>query len=261
MKKLFIQFVCIFIIVATAQAQGKKSSHSFNTQYGFAYASDISLTTETNRFFKGLGYQYTTKSKWYIGTDIQYNRSSAVEHAQDPFRMQGSSVAYTCKVPGINGAMGFFFADPAMLQNISVVTNDKIYATKQEERVITQRPLTASRLNILLHVGRRWQMGRSQIEAGVSITGTFFSREVIKSDRQQQAIGCKEIGTGRLFNSMFDVTSVYIKNQQHFWAGGGLHARYQYNINKKVGVGVEVLTSASVEGLLAQVSPRLVFNF
>jgi hypothetical protein len=260
MKQLFIQSMCLCLLTVTAQAQRPARTHTFNVQYGFAYASDVAAVSDMHRSFTGIGYQYTSPRNWYLGADVQYGRQAvANSHGNTLMNHQLSgNQLYTCQQPG-NG-MGFFMVSPSMLESVRVVTNGKVYQTPDAERSMIAQRLATSRLNLMLHGGRRWQWGRSQMEAGLTVTGNFYNREVAKSSSSRQAISCQVISTGQVFQNMFDVTTLDIANHRQFFAGGGLHARYQYQLSPMIGLGVQVLASMSPQGLLAQAAPRLLVS-
>jgi hypothetical protein len=251
MQKIITLFICLCVMAATIQAQKLKSGHSLNVQYGFAYASDVSQVNEMNRLFQGIGYQYTAKSNWYVGADVQYNRTTIVNRSFNNFN---NGVLYTC-------GSGYFLASAGMLQDVRILTNDKIYQTPEKERTAIQQSLEASRLNMMMHLGRRWQAGKSQFEAGITFTGSQFTRDIAKNNRQAQVVDCEIISTGQQFKAMFDVSQVNTVKQREFTVGGGLHARYQYKVSSRIGIGIQVITSMNTAGLLAQAAPRVVFNF
>jgi hypothetical protein len=257
MKQLFAPIMCVCFFATAAQAQKTKGSHSINGLFGLAYASDIALESEMGRGFTGVGYQYTTKKNWYIGTDAQYTRNTVNAPLYNNHNMQGGDM-YTCVTPS---GMGFFVVQPGMAQSVNVVTSDKVFKTPAEKQPAMIDPLEISRLNVMLNAGKRWQKGRNTLEAGLTFMGAFYNQEIVKTNTQQQAIECRTISTGQTFRTMFDVTTVAVETKRSFWAGGGFHARYQYNISKHFSAGMQLLTSMSTEGIFVQAAPRVIMNF
>ncbi len=108
MKQTSILLIaCLFFQIA--QGQYGKARHSFQVQTGFAYASDLAYEEEMNRHFQGVGYQYTTKSNWYVGTDVQYHRNQLNSDRLLPLQMQGEGALYACTIPGAWDGTGYFF--------------------------------------------------------------------------------------------------------------------------------------------------------
>jgi hypothetical protein len=260
MKKL-IPLVCLCLLAVAAQAQRnqrKSGSHSFNLNYGFAYASDVSHEQEMRRGFTGFGYQYTTKKNWYIGADMQYTSNNVNDPNLGQTFKYGNGDMYACPTP--RGGIGYFFAPAAMLQSASIITSNNVYKVPADQQNVAMQDLQATRVNLMINAGRRWDFGRGQLETGLTLMGTFYNRESYKHDMRQQAIPCRSNATGQEFQAMFNVSSFDVVNQRSFWMGGGLHARYNYNISSRIGIGMQVLASASTEGLFAQAAPRIVMN-
>ncbi len=147
-----------------------------------------------------------------------------------------------------------------MQASVSIITNGNVTKTGSNQVPIQTQALEASRLNFMLHAGRRWYAGGGVIEAGITVTGTFYNRDVVSSSMQQQSIACRSLTTGEVYNTMFDVTTFGIVNERTFWAGAGLHARYQYPVSKSISFGIQVLSSMSTEGILLQAAPRMVIS-
>jgi hypothetical protein len=257
MKQLLSQLACMFVLAVTAQAQSLKGAHSLNVQYGLTYASDLSNEKLMNTGMKGFGYQYTSKKNWYVGTDVQFYRSSLSNSGRRGFGMSDDDIVYACNYSGT----GFFVAPETVMRNLSVITNDKVYRSSNKQAVALQRPLEASRLNVMLHAGRRWQMGKSRLEAGLTFAGSFISQETEKTRTRQQAIGCSNNNTGQQQDIMFNVVNLDVVKNTHSLISGGVHARYQYNLNRRFGIGVQVMTFMNTEGLALQAAPRMVMNF
>lgn len=259
--KSFATLLIACVLFQTTQAQQLKTRHSFQVQTGFAYASDLGYEEEMKRSFQGLGYQYTTKNNWYFGTEVQYHRNQLNSSRLMPLQLRSDNNTYSLRMPGAMNDMGYFTLPAALQSSASVITNANVFKTQPNQLPTPTQSLQASRLNIMFHSGKRWQAGKGIIEAGVTLTGTFYNRDVILSKTQQQTIALRSLTTGEAFNSIVEVTTLGIENEQTFWAGAGFHARYQYPVSKNISLGVQLLSSMSVEGIVLQAAPRMVIGF
>jgi hypothetical protein len=260
MKRVFGFLLSIFCFKYVS-AQRSQLSHSIRIEKGFANTSDLGYEEEMSRSFQGLGYRYKTRGDWYIGTEVQYHQNTLNSSRLLPLQLQGEGTLYACRVPGGENETGYFFVPESMQSSVNIITNNNVYKSQQDQLPFQTQSLRATRLNFMLHGGKSWEVGRGVIEAGVTITSTFYNRDIVVSSRQQQAISCRSLTTGELYNTMFDVTTFKIVDEKTTWIGAGVHARYQYPVTKNLSVGLQLLSSASVEGLLLQAAPYMAFGF
>lgn len=260
MKRVF-GFLLLIFCFKHASAQRSQSNHSIRIEKGFANTSDLGYEEEMSRSFQGLGYRYKTKGDWYFGTEAQYHHNTLNTSRLLPLQLQGQGTLYACRIPGSENQTGYFFVPESMQSSVDIITNNNVYKSQQNQLPFQTQSLKATRLNFMLHGGKSWEVGRGVIEAGVTITGTFYSRDIVVSSRQQQVISCRSLTTGELYNTMFDVTTFKIVDEKTTWIGAGVHARYQYPVMKNLSVGLQLLSSASEEGLLLQAAPYMAFEF
>ena len=260
MKRVFGFLLSIFFF-KYASSQQSQSNHSIRIEKGFANTSDLGYEEEMSRSFQGLGYRFKTKNDWYLGTEAQYHHNTLNSSRLLPLQLQGQGILYACRIPASENETGYFFVPESMQSSINIITNNNVYKSEPDQLPFQIQSLKATRLNFMLHGGKSWEVGRGVIEAGVTLTGTFYSRDIVVSSRQQQAISCRSFTTGELYNTMFDVTTFKIVDEKTTWIGAGVHARYQYPVTKNISVGLQLLSSASEEGLLLQAAPYMAFWF
>lgn len=260
MKHSIVAFICCFFL-CVASAQNKISKHAFFLGSGFAYASDLAYEEDMHRPFQSFSYQFTPIDNWYFGAELQYHTNQLNNNRRlAPVQIEDEGIIYACRLTG-STEMGFFLQPKSMQTSVSIITNADVFKAGFSQMPVFSEQLASNRLNVMLHSGRRWNTRNGNFEAGITLTGTLYNRDIFKSATQQQAIPCRSLTTGEVYNTMFYVTSYSIANEKLFWLGAGLHVRYQYPITHHISVGVQLFSSLSQKGVLSQAAPQVVINF
>lgn len=262
MKNILTCIVCC-LFVQLVVAQNKNPKHQFLIGSGFAYASDVGYEEDMHRPFQSFSYQFMPKDKWYFGAELQYQTNGQLNNNRRlaPMQMEDEGLWYACRLPGSGNDLGFFMQPTSMQPSVSIVTSPSVFKAGFNQMAMFSQKLTSNRVNFMLHAGRKWSLGKGNIKAGITVTGTLYNRDVFKSSTQEQAILCRSISTGELYNTMFTVTSYKLVNEQTTWLGAGFHAGYQYPLTPKISVGIQFLSSMSVNGVLLQAAPQVSVGF
>lgn len=101
------------------------------------------------RSFQGMGYQYTTKSDWYIGTEVQFHHNKLNSNRLLPLEMQERGTLYACRVPGGSNETGYFVVPQSMQTSVEVITNNNVYKSEMPKLPQTSQSLYASRLELV----------------------------------------------------------------------------------------------------------------
>jgi hypothetical protein len=255
----FFIFALFYSISTLAQLTSKplaKPRHSLNVHYAFTYAADVELDDDRQQRLPGIGYQYTNKKSWYFGIDFQYGVNKRPDFYLEP--LDGNDF-YTYRSATIPGGVGYFIR-PQFIEDVNVlITSDTIFKTPLSDYPLNTK-LFSERYNVFFNVGKKWEKGRSVFEAGLSLQGTFF-RSVIPLTYSVFSPIPAIFKDGNFPYYYFDGVSTAIRTvRERFVPGIGLHARYHYTIKPNFWLGIQTLASASEEGFLLQVSPRIVYG-
>ena len=233
-----------------------KPKYSFNIHYAFTYVSDVELESDMKQQLPGIGYQYNTKKNWYFGIDFQYGVNRRPDFYLQP--LDGLSF-YTYRSSIIPGGVGYFIRPQFIDDENFLITSDTIFKTPLADYPFNSR-LFSERYNIFIHVGKKWEKRKHVLEAGLSAQGTFF-RSVIPLTFSEFAPIPAILKADNSFYYYLDGVSTALRTRrERFEPGIGLHARYQYAIKPCISLGIQTVASANAEGVLFQISPRIVYN-
>lgn len=238
------------------QKQPHRSQHSVNAHYAFSYAADVGLEDDWKQRLAGLGYQFTTKRNWYVGVDFQYDRNKRPNYNLNPLSSDGFYTYLSNQIPG---GIGYFTKLDYTPPSYVILTSDSIFRTPLDKYPSLSK-LNSERYNLFIHFGRRWEKKRNQLEAGLTLHGTFFRSFEAFTGAEFLPIITYNSRTGIGFLYTDGVRYAQRVERSRFVPGAGLHLRYNYQLNHRLGIGLQTMANGSVEGLFVQVTPRLVYS-
>lgn len=262
-KITYYGIVLIFVLFLSnstnAQAPSqkiKKPQHTVNVHYAFTYASDVELNRDRNQHLLGIGYQYTNSRNWYFGVDMQYNKKKRPDYYLEPTDENGFFTYISSTIPG---GVGYFTRSNSIEDVNILITSDSIFKTPLSDYPVIKN-LFSERYNLYLNAGKKWEKGKNSIETGVSLQGTFF-RSFVPIDNSVFSPIPAIFKNGNFPYFYFDgVRNTSRTERTRFVPAGGVHFRYSYQLKPRLWLGLHTLASASEEGFVFQLSPRITYK-